>query len=106
VVGDGSASLPVLVASGAEALNTDEIASEACDVSTATATGALTTDVILATVNGTPIGVTGYVPDTDGTLYIWVYPTADTANFSVCNQTAGPITPGAVTVNWMVLRAP
>jgi hypothetical protein len=105
VVGDGSGSLPLLIAAGAEALDTDEIASEACDVSSVTATGTLTTDVIIATLNGTPIGVTGYVPSTDGTLYAYVYPTADAVNISVCNQTAGAITPGALTVNWMVLRS-
>jgi hypothetical protein len=103
--GDGSGSLPLLIAAGAEALDTDEIASEACDVSTATATGTLTTDVIIATLNGTPIGVTGYVPATTGTLYAYVYPTADVVNISVCNNTAGAITPGALTVNWMVLRS-
>lgn len=96
--------VPVIIASGASALDTAAIASEASDVTTVSAPGVLTTDVIIATLNGTPIGVTGYVPSDAGTLYIYAYPTTDNVNFVVCNNTAGSITPGALTINWKVIR--
>lgn len=95
---------PRTVGSGAQALNTNAIGSEACDITTAAAVGVLTTDVIVATLNGSPITITGYIPSTAGTLYIYTFPTANNVNFQVCNNTTGPITPGALTVNWMVLR--
>jgi hypothetical protein len=98
------ADIPAIIAGAASALDTDEIASEACDVTTVSAAGVATTDVIIATLNGTPIGVTGYVPSTDGTLYIYAYPTANNVNLAVCNNTAGAITPGAIVVNWKVIR--
>jgi hypothetical protein len=49
-------------------------------------------------------GVTGYVPSTAGGLAIYVWPTTNTINVKVCNPTAGSITPGAVTLNWRVVR--
>lgn len=96
--------IPKIIASGASALNTAAIASEASNVTTISAPGVLTTDIIIATLNGTPIGVTGYVPSDAGTLYIYAYPTTDNVNFVVCNNTTGSITPGAITINWKVLR--
>ncbi len=94
-----------LIASGAKALATGAIGSAACTAAqTDTATGTLTTDAITANFNGDPTAVTGYVPLTSGMLTIIVYPTADTVNFKVCNNTGGSITPGAVTINWRVVR--
>ncbi len=95
----------IVVASGSSALGTSAIASTACaTVVSPTATGVVTTDSISASFNGDPVAVTGYVPSTSGTLTIYVYPTADHANFKVCNSTSGSITPGAVTLNWRVTR--
>jgi hypothetical protein len=37
-------------------------------------------------------------------LTIFAYPTANNVNFKVCNNTAGSITPGAITLNWRVVR--
>lgn len=96
--------LPVKVASGATALHTALIATTACDVTTATATGTLTTDSFQVNFNADPTAVTGYVPATTGGLTIYMYVTANTVNFKVCNPTSGSITPGAVTLNWLVER--
>lgn len=93
------------IASGATALGTSAISSAACaTVVTATATGVAITDTVTASFNGDPTAVTGYIPATAGMLAIFVYPTANTANFKVCNNTASSITPGAITLNWRVVR--
>ncbi len=100
-----SATITRTVASGAKALATGAISSAACtSAQTDTATGTLTTDVVTASFNGDPTGVTGYIPATTGMLSIIVYPTADTVNFKVCNNTLSSITPGAITLNWRVTR--
>lgn len=93
------------IASGSTAMGTGAISSATCaTVVTATATGVLTTDTIQASFNGDPTAVTGYVPLTAGMLTIIVYPTANTFNAKVCNNTSGSITPGAITLNWRVDR--
>lgn len=105
VAGDLPATTTLTVASGAKALLTGAIGSAACTAAqTATATGTLTTDTIAATFNGDPTAVTGYVPLTTGMLTIIPYPTTDTVNFKVCNNTSASITPGAITLNWRVTR--
>jgi hypothetical protein len=92
------------VASGSTALHTALIATTACDTTSATATGALTTDQIIPTFNADVTAVTGYAPLTTGALTIYIFLTAGNVNFRVCNPTAGSITPGAVTLNWQVTR--
>jgi hypothetical protein len=93
------------IASGSQALNTAAIASGTCDtVVSATATGVLTTDTASASFNADPSGVTGYLPSTAGMLTILVYPSANLVNFKVCNNTTSSVTPGAITLNWQVLR--
>lgn len=93
------------VASGTLALATGAIASAACtSAQTASATGTLTTDVLTASFNGDPTAVTGYIPLTAGMLTIIIYPTADTFNAKVCNNTSTSITPGAITLNFRVVR--
>src|SRR6266404_3441446 len=100
-----NASTTLTIASGAKALATGAISSATCtSAQTATATGTLTTDTIIATFNADTTGVTGYIPSTNGMLVIFVYPTADTFNAKVCNNTTASITPGAVTLNWRVVR--
>lgn len=97
--------VPQVIASGAKALATGAIGSAACTAAqTATATGVLTTDVITASFNGDPTAVTGYVPLTTGMLTIIVYPVADLVSFKVCNNSSSSITPGAITLNWRVVR--
>lgn len=97
--------LTTTIASGAKALATSAISSAACtSAQTDTATNTATTDTIIATFNGDPTAVTGYVPLTTGMLTIIAYPTANTVNFKVCNNTSSSITPGAITLNWRVVR--
>jgi hypothetical protein len=86
--------------SGTAALGTSAIGSAACATAvTTSAPGVLTTDVVLASFNGDPTGVTGYVPLTSGALTIYVYPTANNIVAKVCNYTTASITPGAITLN-------
>ena len=100
-----AATLPQTVASGTIALATGAVASGACtSAQTSTATGAASTDVIEATFNADPTSTTGYSPTTNGMLTIVSYPTTNTANFKVCNNTGSSITPGAATLNWRITR--
>jgi hypothetical protein len=101
----GTATLTATIASGSTALATGAITSATCATAvTATATNTATTDVVTASFNGDPTAVTGYIPSTAGMLTIFAYPTANNVNFKVCNNTAGSITPGAITLNWRVVR--
>ena len=102
---------PLRVAYGTAALGTSALASGTCygdsaqpGVVVVSAPGTLTTDVVMASFNSDPHGVTGYIPSTSGMLTILSYPTADNVNFMVCNNTANSITPGAITLNWRVFR--
>lgn len=93
------------IASGTATLGTSAIASGGCaTVVTVTATGVATTDSITWTPNADITAVTGYAPVTTGGLAIYHWPTANNVNFKVCNPTASSITPGAVTLNWRVVR--
>jgi hypothetical protein len=93
------------IASGTSAMGTGAITSATCaTVVTTTATNTATTDVIGWGFNGDPHAVTGYIPATAGMLTIIAYPTSNNVNFLVCNNTAGSVTPGAITLNWRVTR--
>lgn len=93
------------IAAGTSALGTSAIASATCaTVVTTAATNTATTDVVTAGFNGDPTGVTGYVPLTTGMLTIISYPTTNNVNFKVCNLSSSSITPGAITLNWRVVR--
>jgi len=95
----------ITVASGQQALNTAQIASGAASVIiTTTATGVLTTDNLIADFDADPTGVTGYAPSANGMLTIVKFCTSGNVNFYAINNTASPITPGAITLNWRVLR--
>lgn len=101
----GGACSLITVANGASALGTSAILSGKCaGVITAPASGTLTTDDISADFNADPTGVVGYAPTSGGVLRIVRYPTTNNVNFKVCNDTAASITPGAVTLNWRVIR--
>jgi hypothetical protein len=63
-----------------------------------------TTDNIGLDFNGSPLAVTGYVPSANGMLTIVKWPTANTINIAVVNNTAASITPGAITLNYRVTR--
>jgi hypothetical protein len=96
----------VLIASGTAAMNTGAVASGACEtVVTVSATGVATTDTITVGFNGDPTAVTGYgASSTGAVLSIYPYPTSGNVNFKVCNSTSASITPGALTLNWRVVR--
>ena len=94
-----------LIAAGTSALGTGAIGSGACaSAVTTTATGTATTDAIIVSFNADPTAVTGYAPTTNGMLTIIPYPTSGNVNFKVCNNTGASITPGAITLNWRVVR--
>jgi hypothetical protein len=93
------------VASGTSALGTTAISSGACaSTVTTSASGVATTDNIMADFNANPTGTTGYAPSTSGMLTVIKWPTSGNVNFAVCNNTGSSITPGAVTLNWRVVR--
>jgi hypothetical protein len=93
------------IASGTATLGTSSIASGSCaTVVTVAGTGIATTDDLMADFNADPTSTTGYSPSSSGMLTIIKYPTSGNVNFKVCNNTAGGITPGAVTLNWRVVR--
>lgn len=104
-VTDSGGAMAHTIASGTATLGTSAIASGAsATVVTVAATGVATTDVVGWGFNGSPIAVTGYVPSANGMLTIIAYPTANNVNFVVANNTASSITPGAITLNWRVVR--
>ncbi len=93
------------IANGTSALGTSAISSGACaTVVTTSATGTATTDNIQADFNTDPTSTTGYQASSNGMLTIIKYPTSGNVNFKVCNNTGASITPGAVTLNWRVVR--
>lgn len=89
---------------GSVSLDTASIASGACTNVTDTATGAIAGDVLLPTWATDPTGVTGWSPSASGGLYLDWYVTADTVNFEVCNNTDAAIDPGAITMNYLIIR--
>lgn len=100
-----SGGLTTTIASGTSALGTSAISSAACATAvTTSAPNTATTDVVMASFNGDPTAVTGYIPLTAGMLSIISYPTSGNVNFKVCNNTSSSITPGAITLNWRVVR--
>jgi hypothetical protein len=93
------------IAAGTAVLGTSAIGSGSCATTvTVSAPNVTTTDVVTASFNGSPIAITGYIPATSGMLTIIVFPTSGDANFDVCNNTSASITPGAITLNWRVVR--
>ncbi len=100
-----SVTLTQTIASGTSALGTSAIASGTCaSAVTTSASGAATTDAISASFNADPTAVTGYIPTTSGMLTIIGYPTTNNVNWKVCNNSPASITPGAITINWRVVR--
>jgi parallel beta-helix repeat protein len=93
------------IASGTASLGTGAISSGTCATTvTVAGTGIATTDDIIADFNASPLAVTGYTPSANGMLAIIKWPTSGNVNFAVCNNTGSSITPGAITLNWRVVR--
>lgn len=86
---------------GTIALGTSAIASGTCTSAfTLAAPGVQTTDVVTASFNVDPTATTGWAANTNGSLFLYGYPTSAQANVKVCNNTASSITPGAnLTIN-------
>lgn len=102
---EGCFAVTTTIASGTIALATAAIASGTCATTqTVTATGVVTTDAITASFNADVTGIVGYTPATTGTLRVDVFPTANAVNAKVCNATGASITPGAVVLNYRVVR--
>jgi len=100
-----TATLTYTLCSGSVALGTSAISSGAAATTvTQSCTGLATTDTIELSFNGSPLGVTGYVPSASGGLFVYSWPSSDTINISAVNNTAGSITPGAITLNYRVVR--
>lgn len=98
-------SITKTIASGTAALGTGAVSSASCaTVVTVSATGVATTDNIQTTFNADPTSTVGYQALTSGMLTIIPYPTTNNVNYKVCNTTSASITPGAVTLNWRVVR--
>lgn len=104
----GASNATITIASGSAALATGSISNGVCaSAVTAAATGAIATDSLPADFSADPSGTTGYNPAAGAqalTIYKWVSTGPSQVNFKVCNFTAAPITPGAVTLNWRVVR--
>lgn len=93
------------ICSGTITINPGAISSgTASSAITATCTGLATTDNIQLDFSADPTGTTGYAPSTSGTVTLIKYPTANTINVKVENNTASSITPGSVTLNYRVVR--
>jgi hypothetical protein len=93
------------ICSGTVALGTSAIASGAAAATvTASCPGLLSTDNIAVDFSGSPLGVTGYAPSASGMLAIIKWPSANTINVAVVNNTGGSITPGAITLNYRATR--
>lgn len=102
--GSGSGTVNV-IASGATAMGTAAIGSGACATTvTVGASGVATSDPIQISPASNLNSVTGYSPSVNGGLALTWYPTSNNVNFAVCNWSNASITPGAVTINWKVMR--
>lgn len=98
------ATCTVTVAHGTQALGTSAITNNTCaTIITTAATGVATTDNLMADFNADPTGVTGYNPS-GGLLTIIKFPSSNNVNFYVCNKSGADITPGAISLNWRVVR--
>jgi hypothetical protein len=94
------------IASGQTPMPTTALSGNTCSASatTATATGSLTSDATEVTYASDPTGVTGYGAGTNGGITIRAWLTSNTINFKLCNETGSSITPGALSINWRVVR--
>lgn len=82
------------------ALSTSAIPSHSCAAAqTIALAGVAAGSVVNWSYASTPIGVTGYGDSTTPFLDITTFATTNTANVVVCNQSAGSITPGAMSLN-------
>lgn len=101
----GNSAVAQLIASGTAVLGTSLIASGAkASTVTVSAPGVLATDNVMADFSVDPTSTTGYTPSASGMLTIIKFCTAGNVNFIVVNNTGASITPGAVTLDFRVVR--
>jgi len=93
------------IAYGSQALGVTLIPANSCATAiNVSATNVLATDTMLISANSNISTQTGYsYTATDGLKVYW-WPSSASVNFQVCNGTSSSITPGAVTLNYFVLR--
>jgi hypothetical protein len=91
-----------LIAQGTAAMSTSAVSAGGCNTTTVSAPGVTTSSRVFANTTVDSTGVTGYGPSTSGGLWIpsgWA--TTNNVNFKVCNDTANPITGGALSLTWV-----
>jgi hypothetical protein len=93
------------IAYGSQALGTTLISANSCATAiNVSATNVVATDVMLISTNLDISTQTGYsFTNIDGLKVYW-WASSGYVNFHVCNGTSSSITPGAVTLNWSILR--
>jgi hypothetical protein len=101
-----SATLPIKICSQvAVAMPTTQVNSAATgSTATGSCTGLTTSDSITCTAAVQISTVTGFAPTTNGWMTIEVWPSSGTINAAYVNNTAGNITPGALTLNCEATR--
>jgi hypothetical protein len=100
-----AATLTQTIGSGTMTVNPGAIPSGACsNAITTTITGTVTADNIMADFSADPSSTTGYSPTTNGMLTIIKWPTTNTVNIKVCNNTSASVTPGSIGLNVRVVR--
>ncbi len=88
----------LLIANTTFTTATSAVAANTCNGAVTVAmTGVLTSSVFMITPSADTAAVTGW--GSSGGLILDTWPTADTLNYKICNQTTSSITPGAVTFN-------
>lgn len=99
-----SVTLTQTIASGTTVIPVTALAANTCDTTatTGTATGAATTDAPSIAYASDPTGVTGY--GAGGGISIRYWTTTNTFNLKRCNESGSSVTPGALSVNWRVVR--
>jgi hypothetical protein len=99
------ATCTVTVCSGSINIGSTTVASGAHSDFTSTCTGLATTDNLMVDFNASPIAVAGFIPSgTNGILTIYKWPTSNTVNVSLVNNTSGSFTTGTMTLNYRVTR--
>ena len=100
-----SAGSSLVIASGTKALATTSISAGACNSDSITAAGVVSTDVVTWSPNADLSAVVGYRPISGDGLAIYPpVPSAGSILVKVCNPTASSITPGALSLNYRVVR--
>jgi hypothetical protein len=98
-VQDASGTESLTIASGTARLGTSSISAKSCaSAITVTAKGVLTTDTLIVTPNAAPASHYASLTLSNS------YSIPGSVNILVCNPTSEPLTPGAATVNWRVVR--